>query len=135
MTHISGGILPPLRVEFFPLEPNLHEVSQSLYVHGRHFSHFTSLLKRRTEKKNSKQTNFIVLTFMQTQSDSGNDKATRTQDRKASITPQPFMPFDPFSVKKKHIATTVLYCRCFLFIPSLTTVKTIVKNSYYKNSR
>jgi len=44
---------------------------------------------------------------MQTQSDSGNDKATRTQERKASITPQPFMLFDPFSAK--HITNTVVY--------------------------
>jgi len=34
---------------------------------------------------------------MQIQSDSGKVKATRTQERNASIAPQPRMPFDPFS--------------------------------------
>jgi len=47
------------------------------------------------------------LTLMQTQSDRGNDKATRTQERKASISPQPFIPFEPFPAKTPLILITV----------------------------
>jgi len=39
---------------------------------------------------------------MQMQSDSGNVKATRTQERKASITPQPFILFDPFPANTRY---------------------------------
>jgi len=39
---------------------------------------------------------------MQMQSDSGNVKATRTQERNARIIPQPFIPFDPFSATIRH---------------------------------
>ena len=65
---------------------------------------------------------------MQTQSESGNDKATRTQDRKASINPQPLMPFDPFSATQHVTVYTGWTKKTGLFLGSV-----IFLNYYNKN--
>jgi len=59
---------------------------------------------------------------MQTQSDSGKDKATSTQEKKASIAPQPRILFDTFATENTTsyssivIFITVLLWRFFVYI-------------------
>ena len=65
---------------------------------------------------------------MQTQSDSGNVKATRTQEKQASIAPHPLMPFDPFSTK--HTAKVAVH---FSSLPFLSRFSCSLKCSLTEN--